>query len=98
MATETPAPADAPIELTNAPAPDAAPAAPKAAAPAAAAAPPEQSKPKKKKSAGVPPRRGKKLRNQLKTIEKKVAEAGNVSLKQGVALLRQLKRAKFDET
>jgi large subunit ribosomal protein L1 len=101
MATETPvaAPtaADAPIELTNAPAPDAAPAAPKAAAPAAAT-PPEQSKPKKKKSAGVPPRRGKKLRNQLKTIEKKVTEAGNVSLKQGVALLRQLKRAKFDET
>lgn len=96
MATETPAPADAPIELTNAPAP--APAAPKAAAPATAATQPDQSKPKKKKSAGVPPRRGKKLRNQLKTIEKKVAEAGNVSLKQGVALLRQLKRAKFDET
>ena len=94
MATETPAPADAPIELKNAPAP----AVPKAAAPAAATAPADQSKPKKKKSAGIPPRRGKKLRNQLKTIEKKVAEAGSVSLKQGVALLRQLKRAKFDET
>ena len=88
MATETPAAADAPIELKNAPAP----AAPKAPAPA------EQPQAKKKKSAGVPPRRGKKLRNQLKTIEKKVAEAGTVSLKQGVALLRQLKRAKFDET
>lgn len=96
MPTETPAAADAPVELTNAPAVPAAPA-PKAAAPAAAAQP-DQSKPKKKKSAGVPPRRGKKLRNQLKTIEKKVTEAGSVSLKQGVALLRQLKRAKFDET
>lgn len=92
MATETPAAADAPVELTNAPAP----AAPKATAPAAA--PTEQAQAKKKKSAGVPPRRGKKLRNQLKTIDKKVAEAGTVSLKQGVALLRQLKRAKFDET
>lgn len=88
MPTETPAAADAPVELTNAPAP----AAPKAAAPT------EQPQAKKKKSAGVPPRRGKKLRNQLKTIDKKVADAGTVSLKQGVALLRQLKRAKFDET
>jgi large subunit ribosomal protein L1 len=87
MATETPAAADAPVELKPAPAETAAP----------AATPVEQA-PKKKKSAGVPPRRGKKLRNQLKSIEKKVADAGTVSLKQGVALLRQLKRAKFDET
>jgi large subunit ribosomal protein L1 len=90
MASETPAPAD---EKTDSPVATAAPEA--AAKPAEAVV---ESKPKKKKSAGVPPRRGKKLRNQLKSIEKKVADAGNVSLKQGVALLRTLKRAKFDET
>jgi large subunit ribosomal protein L1 len=94
MATETAAPADAKTES----APTAAP----AAAPAAPTTPtittPSQDGPKKKKSAGVPPRRGKKLRNTLKSIEKKVRDAGTVPLKQAVAMLRQLKRAKFDET
>ena len=91
MAAETPAPADEKIvSLVSAE-----PAAPAGVKPADAVV---DSKPKKKKSAGVPPRRGKKLRNQLKSIEKKVTDAGNVTLKQGVALLRTLKRAKFDET
>jgi large subunit ribosomal protein L1 len=99
MATETPAPADAKVD-SPAPATPAATEAPKAATPDApkSDAPKVEAGPKKKKSAGVPPRRGKKLRNQLKSIEKKVSDAGSVNLKQGVALLRQLKRAKFDET
>ncbi|MFO0935229.1 MAG: 50S ribosomal protein L1 [Gemmataceae bacterium] len=87
MDSETAAPADVKVDSPAA--------APAAGAPAAAVV---QDAPKKKKSAGVPPRRGKKLRNQLKSIEKKVSDAGTVTLKQGVALLRTLKRAKFDET
>jgi large subunit ribosomal protein L1 len=46
----------------------------------------------------VPPRRGKKLRNHLKNVERKLREAGPVSVKQAVAELKKLKRAKFDET
>ena len=53
---------------------------------------------KKKKSAGVPPRRGKKLRNHLKNVEKRVRELGTLPLKQAVAELKKFKRAKFDET
>ena len=54
--------------------------------------------PKKKKAAGVPPRRGKKLRNHLKNVEKKLREVGTVPVKQALAELKKLKRAKFDET
>ncbi|MBN9523348.1 50S ribosomal protein L1 [bacterium] len=54
--------------------------------------------PKKNKKPGVPPRRGKKLRNHLANIEKRLREAGSMPLKQAVAELRKLKRAKFDET
>jgi large subunit ribosomal protein L1 len=82
---------------------DAAPAAPAPAAEAAApAARPEAeaaiTAPKKNKKPGVPPRRGKKLRNHLANIEKRLREAGSMPLKQAVAELRKLKRAKFDET
>ncbi len=75
--------------------------APKAEAPAGAkpAAKSELADaPKKKKRPGVAPRRGKKLRNLLRNTEKKVADAGTLPLKQAVTLLKQLKRAKFDET
>lgn len=51
-----------------------------------------------KKKPGVPPRRGKKLRNHLKNIEKRLREMGPVPVKQAVAELKKLKRAKFDET
>jgi large subunit ribosomal protein L1 len=86
--------------------PPAAPAAPDAAptavapveTPATPTAPAEQPIAKKKKKPGVPPRRGKKLRNQLKSIEKKIDDAGTLDLKKAVALLRSVKRAKFDET
>ena len=79
-----------------APAGDGAP--PAASAPAPSAAPADADAPKKKKKPGVPPRRGKKLRNHLTNIEKRLREAGSMPLKQAVAELKKLKRAKFDET
>ncbi len=47
---------------------------------------------------GTPPRRGKKLRNQIRNIEQKVDKEGIAPLKRAIALLKQIKRAKFDET
>jgi large subunit ribosomal protein L1 len=82
------------------------PAAAPAAAPAADATPastapaPAADKPAKKKGRrpGTPPRRGKKLRNQLKNLQQKLDKEGVVPLQRGVQLLKQAKRAKFDET
>jgi large subunit ribosomal protein L1 len=99
-----PAPAAAPAPVAAAPA--AAPATPvpaEGAAPApaatpAAAAAAELGAPEKKKKPGIPPRRGKKLRNHLKNLDKKLRESGPVPVKQAVAELKKLKRAKFDET
>jgi large subunit ribosomal protein L1 len=70
--------------------------APPAASAPAAAGPDEPTK--KKKRPGVPPRRGKKLRNHLKNVETRVRQLGAVPAKQAVAELKKLKRAKFDET
>jgi len=70
--------------------------APKPASPKAAAAD-SQSK-KKKKRAGVSPRRGKKLRNQLKNLYQRIEKEGSVALPKAVTTLKQAKRAKFDET
>jgi large subunit ribosomal protein L1 len=53
---------------------------------------------KRKKKPGVPPRRGKKLRNHLKNIEKRLGETGPQPVKTAVAELKKLKRVKFDET
>ncbi len=47
---------------------------------------------------GVPPRRGKKLRNHLKNQAQKLAKEENIPLRKGITLLKQQKRAKFDET
>ncbi len=82
--------------------PDAAPPAPADGAPAApaaapSAAPGEPTK-RKGKQPGRPPRRGKKLREQLKSLQKKATKEGPAPLKKAVSLLKQLKRAKFDET
>jgi len=78
-----------------------APTAPLAAAPAPApaggGAPPAGEK-KVKKRPGVTPRRGKKLRNQLKNLQQKIAKESPAPLKRAIALLKQSKRAKFDET
>jgi large subunit ribosomal protein L1 len=67
-------------------------------APAAKAEAPQS---KKKKSAGVPPRRGKKLRNHLKNqanrLGKEVA-GGGMPLKKAITTIKSMKRAKFDET
>ena len=40
---------------------------------------------KGKKKPGMPPRRGKKLRNHLRNVEKKLREAGPIPVKQAVA-------------
>jgi large subunit ribosomal protein L1 len=77
-----------------------APAAVEAAKPAApkAAAATSSSSNKKKKRAGVAPRRGKKLRNQIKNMMQRVEKEGAVALPKAVGLIKQAKRAKFDET
>jgi large subunit ribosomal protein L1 len=89
--------APAPVAAAPAPAEGAAPA-PATPAPAAAGAAADIGAPKAKKKPGVPPRRGKKLRNHLKNLDKKMREAGPIPVKQAVAELKKLKRAKFDET
>jgi large subunit ribosomal protein L1 len=76
------------------PAPEAAP----TPAPKTAAAPPEGGPKKKGKRPGVSPARGKKLRNQLENIRQKLAKETPTPLKKAVGLLKQIKRAKFDET
>jgi large subunit ribosomal protein L1 len=53
---------------------------------------------KKKGRPGDGPRRGKKLRNHLKNMEQKIAKEGPSPLKKAVALLKQARHAKFDET
>ncbi|MCI0682716.1 MAG: 50S ribosomal protein L1 [Gemmataceae bacterium] len=78
-------------ESPAAPAPSGGAAAPSAGAPAAADG-------KKKKRAGIPPARGKKLRNQLKNQLQKVAKEGPIPLPRAVHVLKSLRRAKFDET
>ena len=77
--------------------------APEAAAAAEAAAPeavtPEAAQARAKPlRRGRSPRRGKKLRNQLKNQQQKLAKEGPLPVKQAVTLLKQMKRAKFDET
>lgn len=91
MAKKTAPPADAPAEPVSAPPP----------APEAKAAPRDSAAPvsKKKKKPGVPPRRGKKLRSHMRNQEQRLAkESGAVPLQRAVQLLKQMKRAKFDET
>ena len=90
-------------DAANAPPADAPPTAPTptTAAPAPATAPAPKAEdvtPRKKKKPGVSPKRGKKLRSQLRNTEKKIEAAGTVNLKAGVTLLKSVKRAKFDET
>jgi large subunit ribosomal protein L1 len=76
----------------------AAPGAPSAAPAATTTAPPSASTKKKGRQPGHPPRRGKKLRNRIKNDRQKIAKLGAAPLKQAIALLKQIKRAKFDET
>src|SRR5438105_5017611 len=74
------------------------PAAPVAEGAPRPAAPAPEGGAKKKKKPGEAPRRGKKLRNQLKNVRQKIAKTGPSPLKPAVILLKSVKRAKFDET
>jgi large subunit ribosomal protein L1 len=74
------------------------PKAPAAEAPAAGPAAPGEPTKRKGKQPGRPPRRGKKLRNQLKNIQQRLAKEGPSPLRKAISLLKQIKRAKFDET
>ena len=99
-AAEPAPPAEAPTpkaETAAVPTPEASgsPAAAPKSGPSAVAEMPSS---KGKKKPGVPPQRGKKLRNHLKNVEKKLREAGPLPIKQAIAELKKLKRAKFDET
>ncbi len=71
--------------------------APTAEAGAAAPAAGEAAK-KRGKRPGISPPRGKKLRNVLKNQQQKLAKEGPVPIKRAIGLLKQMKRAKFDET
>jgi large subunit ribosomal protein L1 len=79
------------------PAPPVAPSAAATPAPTAAAPPAGPTK-KKGRQPGNPPHRGKKLLNKLKNDRQKIVKAGPAPLKQAIGLLKQIKRAKFDET
>ncbi len=67
-------------------------AAPAAPAPAGAATV------KKGKRPGIAPPRGKKLRNHLKNQRQKLGKDGPTNVKRAIQLLKQMKRARFDET
>jgi large subunit ribosomal protein L1 len=94
------APKKEPKEKTAPAAPAAASPAP-AAAPAAPAAPAAAGEPgakKKGKQPGRPPRRGKKLRNLMKSQLQNILKEGAVPLKKAVSMLKSLRKAKFDQT
>ena len=93
-AAEPATPAPAATATTEAPAGDK----PAAEKPTGSKAEAAEITAKTNKKPGVPPRRGKKLRNHLRNVEKKLREVGPVPVKQAVAELKKLKRAKFDET
>jgi len=67
-----------------------------AAAPAAPVAPGEAKK--KGKRCGVPPARGKKLRNLINNLRSKVEKEGPAPLRKAISFVKQMKRSKFDET
>jgi large subunit ribosomal protein L1 len=89
-AAKKPLAAEAPAAAPPTPAP--------VAASSAAASSGEASASKKRKKPGVPPRRGKKLRNQLKNLTQRLGKEGQVPLKKAIGTLKSMKRAKFDET
>jgi large subunit ribosomal protein L1 len=85
---EAPAPAESPTAGAEA--------APKTAtAPAAPAGEPTK---KRGKAPGVPPPKGKKLRTHLLNMRQRLAKEGPAPLNKAIALLKEFKRVKFDET
>jgi large subunit ribosomal protein L1 len=83
-----PAPPQSPVTSEAGPAPAA----------VSGGAPALPSAKRKGKQPGKPPQRGKKLRNQIRNQIQKVAKEGSPPLKRAISLLKQVKRAKFDET
>ena len=83
------------VAAIKAPSPQAAPAA------ATAVATPSQPAPEAKKRGrqpGHPPAHGKKLKLHLRNIQEKLTKDGPVPVRRAITLLKQWKRAKFDET
>ncbi len=79
----------------------AAPPAPAEAKPKAVSAPaagPAGEAKKRRKQPGHSPPLGKKLKNHLQNLKQKLAKDGPLPVKRAVGLLKQMKRAKFDET
>jgi large subunit ribosomal protein L1 len=68
------------------------------ATPAPAAAPAGTETKKRGRQPGHPPARGKKLKTQMRGVQEKLAKDGPVPVRRAIALLKQWKRAKFDET
>ncbi|HEV3083056.1 MAG TPA: 50S ribosomal protein L1 [Gemmataceae bacterium] len=97
-AKKEPKKAKEPKAKTAPTAPDAesAPAAAPAAAPAVAAGPGETKK--RGRQPGNPPPLGKKLKNHIDNVKQRLAKEGPMPVKRAIGLLKQLKRAKFDET
>ena len=89
-----------------APAGEGAPESPPAASPDAPRTPAAPGSPaagggtpeKKKRKPGIPPARGKKLRNHVKNVIQRLGKDGPATLKKAVSVLKQIKRSKFDET
>jgi large subunit ribosomal protein L1 len=84
-----------------APAADVAPApaaAPAASAPVAAPSSGGGEVKKRGRQPGNPPSLGKKLKNHMTTVKQRLENEGALPLKRAIAMLKQLKRAKFDET
>lgn len=87
----------------QAPPPEAAPAGAPAdtkpdSAPVASSQAPGSEAKKRGRQPGHPPPKGKKLKNHLKNLIQKLAKEGPVPVKRAIQLLKQSKRAKFDET
>jgi large subunit ribosomal protein L1 len=82
----------------TAPAPETPPAMPAETSPVAAAPAPGESTKKRGKRPGVGPRRGKKLRQLLRNLQQKIATEGPIPVHKAIGQLKQMKRAKFDET
>jgi large subunit ribosomal protein L1 len=68
------------------------------AKPAAPTGAPTEEAKKRGRQPGHPPPRGKKLKNHLRNLEQKLVKEGPLPVKRAIALLKQVKRAKFDET
>ena len=73
-----------------------------APAPAPASAPvttmPHGEAKKRGRQPGNPPALGKKLKNHLVNVQQRLTKEGPMPVKRAIGLLKQLKRAKFDET